>query len=203
MTKIVKLSSHPTTRLGLKRVRKRKKKTPEDFGQLNIFTPKEPTGKLIQLTSINSFEEALNLDEQGDLNGARDAYRGAIQIGDRVGDAYCNLGILESQNNTIKAIDCFTRSLKSSPRHFQSHYNLANLYSEEKNFPLALLHYEIAIEIAPDFPNAYYNLGLVLALMKNYSEAIQILTKYKSLAPADELGKTNELIGSLRMSLVK
>jgi len=203
MTKIVKLSSYPTTRLGLKRVRKRKKKTPEDYGQLNLFTPKVPTGRIIQLTSINSFEEALTLDEQGDLNGAREAYKRAIQVSDRVADAYCNLGILESQNNTIKAIDCFTRSLKSSPRHFQSHYNLANLYSEEKNYALARLHYEIAIEIAPDFPNAYYNLGLVLALMKIYSEAIRVLTKYKSLAPLDELGKTNELIGSLRRYLVE
>jgi len=203
MTKIVKLSSYPTTRLGLKRVRKRKKKTPEDYGQLNLFTPKVPTGRIIQLTSINSFEEALTLDEQGDLNGAREAYKRAIQVSDRVADAYCNLGILESQNNTIKAIDCFTRSLKSSPRHFQSHYNLANLYSEEKNYALARLHYEIAIEIAPDFPNAYYNLGLVLALMKIYSEAIRVLTKYKSLAPLDELGKTNELIGTLRRYLVE
>ncbi len=203
MTKIVKLSSYPTTRLGLKRVRKRKKKTPEDYGQLCLFTPKAPSGRIVQLTSINSFDEALTLDEQGDLNGAREAYNGAIQSGDRIADAYCNLGILESQNNTIKAIDCFTRSLKSSPRHFQSHYNLANLYSEEKNYALARLHYEIAIEIAPDFPNAYYNLGLVLALMKIYSEAIRVLTKYMSLAPLDELGKTNELIGSLRRSLVE
>jgi len=203
MTKIVKLSTHPTTRLGLKRVRKRKKKTPEDYGQLNIFTPSKPTGKVVQFVSIGSFEEALNLDEQGDLEGASDVYKSAIQMGDRVADAYCNLGILESQNNTIKAIDCFTRSLKSMPRHFQSHYNLANLYSEEKNYALARLHYELAIEIAPDFPNAYYNLGLALALMKNYSEAIQILTKYKSLALPDELGKTNELIGSLRMSLLE
>lgn len=203
MTKIVKLSNYPITRLGLKRVRKRKRKTPEDYGQLNLFTPKVPSGRIIQLTSINSFEEALTLDEQGDLNGAREAYKGAIQAGDRIADTYCNLGILESQNNTIKAIDCFTRSLKSSPRHFQSHYNLANLYSEEKNYALARLHYEIAIEIAADFSNAYYNLGLVLALMKNYSEAIRVLTKYKSLAPLDELGKTNELIDSLRRSLVE
>ena len=203
MTKIVKLSSHPTTRLGLKRVRKRKKKTSEDCGQLNIFTPSKPSGKVVQFVSIDSFEEALNLDEKGDQIGASVAYKAAIQKSDRVADAYCNVGIRESQNNTIKAIDCFTRSLKSAPRHFQSHYNLANLYSEEKNYALAKLHYEMAIEIAPDFPNAYYNLGLVLAVMKNHSEAIQVLTKYRSVAPPDELGKTNELIGSLRRFLVE
>jgi len=203
MAKIVKLANHPTTRLGLKRVRKRKKKRPEDYGQLNIFTAREPSGKVIQLSSLNSFEDALTLDELGDLEAAKDAYKGVIQRGDRVADAYCNLGILESQNNSIKAIDCFTRSLKSAPRHFQAHYNLANLYSEEKNYPLAKLHYEIAIEIAPDFPNAYYNLGLVLALTKSYSEAIQILSKYQALSPVDEMGKTNELLDSLRLSLVE
>lgn len=200
MTKIVKFSDHPTTRLGLKRVRKRKKKSPEDYGQLNIFAPQEPAAKVIKIATGNSFEEALTLDEQGDLEGARQAYLGAIRKGDRVADAYCNLGILESQNNLIRAIDCFTRSLKAAPRHFQSHYNLGNLYSEEKNYRLACLHYEVAIEIAPDFPNAYYNLGLVLALMKEFSRAIEVLSKYKKMAAPDELGKTRELIESLRRS---
>ena len=151
----------------------------------------------------NSFEQALTLDEAGDILGAKEAYKGAIKNGDRIADAYCNLGILESRNNSISAIDCFTRSLKASPRHFQSHYNLANLYSEEKNYALAKLHYEIAIEIAPDFPNAHYNLGLVLALMKEYQPAIETLSTYRKLAPPSELGKTNELIGSLRRSLLE
>lgn len=203
MAKIVKLTNHPAARLGLKRVRKRKKKESEYYGQLNIFTASEPSGKVIKLTSLNSFEDALTLDELGDIEAAKIAYNDAIQGGNRVADAYCNLGILESQNNSIRAIDCFTRSLKTSPRHFQAHYNLANLYSEEKNFSLAKLHYEIAIEIAPDFPNAYYNLGLVLALMKNYSEAINILAKYQELSPVDETGKTNELIDSLKLSLAE
>ncbi len=199
MTKIVKLSDHPATGFGLKRVRRRKKKIPEDYGQLNLFDSQPPSGKVVQL-STGSFEEALTKDEMGDVPGAKQAYRGAIKNGDRVADAYCNLGILESQNNSINAIDCFTRSLKVAPRHFQSHYNLANLYSEEKNYQLAKLHYEIAIEIAPDFPNAHYNLGLVMALMKDYRGAIKALTTYRKLAPSDELGKTNELIDSLNSS---
>lgn len=143
------------------------------------------------------------MDEQGEMEAARVAYRQAIKNGDRIADAYCNLGILESQNNSIAAIDCFTRSLKAAPRHFQSHYNLANLYSEEKNFALAKLHYQIAIQIVPDFPNAHYNLGLVLALMKEYQEAIEALKLFKKLAPPHELGNTNELIESLNRSLAE
>jgi tetratricopeptide (TPR) repeat protein len=66
---------------------------------------------------------------------------------------------------------------------------------------LAKLHYEIAIEIAADFPNAHYNLGLVLALLKDYQGAIDALTTYRKLAPADDLGKTNDLINSLTRSI--
>ena len=198
MSKVVKLSDHPTTGFGLKRVAKRKNKSPEDYGQLNIFDTEVPSGKVVKLNAGSSFEEALTQDEMGNIDAAREAYKIAIRNGDRAADAYCNLGIIESQNNSIKAIDCFTRSLKTAPRHFQSHYNLANLYSEKKNYDLAKLHYEIAIEIAPDFPNAHYNLGLVLALMKDYQGAVVALNTYKKLAPPDELGKINDLILSLK-----
>ena len=203
MTKVVKLSENPTTGFGHKRVRGRKRKTAEDHGQLNMFDSQVPSGKVVQLNAGSSFEEALTLDEMGDVAGAKLAYKGAIKNGDRVADAYCNLGILESPDDPIKAIDCFTRSLKASPRHFQSHYNLANLYSEEKSYHLSKLHYQIAIEIAPDFQNAYYNLGLVLALMKDYPAAIKALAAYRKLAPPGELGNTDELIDSLNRSLTE
>ncbi|GJM30737.1 MAG: hypothetical protein DHS20C17_33720 [Cyclobacteriaceae bacterium] len=204
MSKVVKLTNHPASSgFGLKRVRRRKRKSPEDFGQLNIFDSERPSGKVVKFAAAKTFEEALTLDEQGEMEAARVAYRQAIKNGDRIADAYCNLGILESQNNSIAAIDCFTRSLKAAPRHFQSHYNLANLYSEEKNFALAKLHYQIAIQIVPDFPNAHYNLGLVLALMKEYQEAIEALKLFKKLAPPHELGNTNELIESLNRSLAE
>jgi tetratricopeptide (TPR) repeat protein len=204
MSKVVKFPSESVaSRFGLKRVRRRKGKTPEDFGQMNLFEQNQPSGKVVQFTTGKTFEEALTFDEQGNHEAALQAYRQAIKHGDRIADAYCNLGILKSRNNSIDAIDCFTRSLKAAPRHFQSHYNLANLYSEEKNYALAKLHYEVAIQIVPDFPNAYYNLGLVLALMKEYQPAIEALTVFKKLAPPNELGNTNELIESLTRSLTE
>jgi tetratricopeptide (TPR) repeat protein len=203
MTKVVKLPNQHTSGFGLKRVRKRKKKSPEDFGQLNIFDVYKTPGRVVPLSAGSFFEDGLTLDEMGDVTGAKEAYKLAIKNGDRIADAYCNLGILESQNNSIKAIDCFTKSLKQSPRHFQSHYNLANLYSEEKNYVLAKLHYEIAIEIAPHFPNAHYNLGLVKVLMKDVKGAISALNTYKELAPPGELGNTAELVETLSRSLTE
>ena len=113
-------------------------------------------------------------------------------------DAYCNLGIIESlSGNHTKAIDCFTNSLKHNPRHYESHYNLANLYSEVSNYQLAKIHYGIAIEIEPEFPNSYFNLGLTLAMNREYKDAAEALNHYMSLTPTEEHSQTHQLVRQL------
>src|SRR5262245_30259074 len=58
-------------------------------GQLNLFRV-EPQ-RLARL--LTPFEEALLLHEQGDASAAKH-YQEAINAGDNVAEAYCNLGIL-------------------------------------------------------------------------------------------------------------
>lgn len=141
------------------------------------------------------------LDEQGDKN-AKAFYAKAITEEDSIADAYCNLGILESEEKHYsKAIDCFTKSLKEEPRHFESHYNLANLYAEVGNYPLAKVHYEISIEVEPNFPNSYFNLGLVLALNKEIEAAIVALSQYRKFANAEDRKQTDELIATLTQTI--
>jgi tetratricopeptide (TPR) repeat protein len=126
----------------------------------------------------------------------------AIQEEDCVADSFCNLGIIESQEgNYPKAIDCFTQALKNNPRHNEAHYNLANLYAEVGNFALAKIHYEIAIELDSAFPNTYYNLGLALAIMKQYSEAVKVLKTYRELSPDEEHKQMDNLISQLSTML--
>lgn len=141
------------------------------------------------------------MDEQGDKQ-AKALYVRAIAENDSIADAYCNLGILESEEkNYSKAIDCFTLSLKEEPRHFESHYNLANLYAEIGNFPLAKIHYQISIEVEPDFPNSHFNLGLTLAMNKEIENAILSLMNYRKLAAAEEKGHADELIATLTRTI--
>src|SRR5262245_18641990 len=108
-------------KLGYERVRRRKKS--ENPGQLNLFSPVS-TPILSFAASLSPFEQALLSDERGDSKAA-DLYFKAIESHDCVTDAYCNLGILESQGgNATKAFDCFTTALKHDPRHSEAHYNL-------------------------------------------------------------------------------
>jgi lipoprotein NlpI len=78
---------------------------------------------------------------------------------------------------------------------------VANLYFEAADLRLARLHYEIAAEIEPDFPNLYFNLGLVHAMNEDYKAAVAALSNYKELAPDPDDTNADELLVSLRKSI--
>lgn len=199
MAKVLQFSPKPPAKFGFERVKKKRKESPERKGQLNLFAGRG--AQVLKLPSdITHFEEALLLDERNDPR-AEEAYRKSIEAGDGVADAYCNLGIIESQaGRTAKAFDCFTKALEHNPRHFEAHYNLGNLYFDEGNTRLARMHYELAAEIEPTFPNLYFNLGLALAVDQDFRSAIASLKKYKNLAAYKEESKADELLDILEQS---
>jgi tetratricopeptide (TPR) repeat protein len=181
---------------GLKRVVKTKEVHLKRTNQLDLFSQRPNI--FIMPSSLTPFEEALILDEKGDP-GAKEAYQNAVNLSDCTADAYCNMGILEYESgNTIKAIDAFTKSLKHDPRHFESHYNLANLYSELGNLPLAKTHYEFVKELKPDFSDTYFNLGLVYAMLRDFESAIKILSQYKEMVSPEDSTNAEKLIESIK-----
>lgn len=151
-------------------------------GQLNLF--RSEVGRLARL--LTPFEEALLLHESGDPK-ATECYLEAINEGDNVAEAYCNLAIINlEQNNVAKALDNFTLSLKSDPRHVEAHYNLGNLYYDVGEVSLARLHYEAATQIAPEFSLVYFNLALVYHKLNDSAAASAALERYIQLEPDDE-----------------
>ena len=151
-------------------------------GQLNLF--RAELGRVARL--LTPFEEALMLHEQGDAK-AGECYLEAIGEGDNVAEAYCNLAIINlEQGNTAKALDNFTLSLKSDPRHVEAHYNLGNLYYDAGDLPLARLHYEGATQIEPGFSLVYFNLALVYHKVNDRAAASAALERYMQLEPDDE-----------------
>lgn len=199
--KIIRFPVEGVRRFGFKRAKRRTRAKAEQEGQLNLFEPRQRGDVLPLPTGIGPFEEALLLDERG-ARGAADAYRKAIEENDFVADAYCNLGIMQSRDgDTTDAFDSFTKSLAYEPRHFESHYNMANLYLEQGDLRLARTHYEIAATIAPDFPNVYFNLGLVHAMNEDFSAAIETLTTYRDLAGDDDAHMADDLLSTIRRSI--
>ena len=122
------------SKFGYARVRKRDRK---DRGQLDLFAA--GGGKLIEFPAAGGpgpFEEALALEDGGDEAAARRLYEKAVAAGDSVPDAYCNLGVIESKAGGVeRAFHCFRNALKHDQQHWESHYNLANLYFDTEEFP--------------------------------------------------------------------
>lgn len=198
MAKIIKFPIPTPEKFGPQRVRNRKDPRRDPSGQLNLFTG----GKVVKLSQLTIFEEALQLDEQGNKQRARIGYLQAIEQNDSVADAYCNLGIIESTAGAhAKALDCFTQCLKTDPRHFEAHYNLANLYGEIGNFALAKAHYEISIQLEPSFPNSYFNLGLTLAMNKEFENAVDAIKQFRKIAQPADLELADNLIQKLTAAL--
>ncbi len=193
--KILELVPKKPAKFDFEKVKKRKKARSGSPGQLNLFGS---GGHVLRMPStVGPFEEALLLDERDDAR-AEQAYRRAIEEGDDVADSYCNLGIIMSKKGErVKAFDCFTKSLEHNPRHFESHYNLGNLYFDEENFRLARLHYELAAELEPEHAGVYFNLGLTQALSNDLPGALHSLRKYKSLASKEEARKADDLVEHL------
>src|SRR3989441_4341083 len=187
------------SKFGYQRVKKRAG-APENPDQLHLFPL--PAAQILNFApELSRFEQALMFDERGDSKAA-ELYLKAIEEGDCVADAYCNLGIIESQKgNTTKAFDCFTTSLKHNPRHSEAHYNLGNLYFDVNDFRLAQIHYEMAAEVDPGFVNVYFNLALVQAINNDLAAAVSALSKYQELVSEEEARNADELLHNLKKSL--
>ncbi|NNE35476.1 MAG: tetratricopeptide repeat protein [Rhodothermales bacterium] len=171
--------------------------------QLDIFSAAS-SARILSLPSRRGvFEEALLLDERGS-QAAESAYRRAIEEGDCSADAYCNLGILRFHaGDSAEALSCFTNSLKENPRHFESHYNLANLFFDRGNLNAARVQYELASAIDDTFASLYFNFGLLLAIEEDYQGSFDAFIRFRSLAPEEEGRLADELLNNLRETLAQ
>ncbi|HEX9650278.1 MAG TPA: tetratricopeptide repeat protein [Cyclobacteriaceae bacterium] len=199
MGRVIKFPVNASPRFKLKPVLSKKSKKGAE-SQLDIF--KSPDSKLVQMSgSLSPFEEALIYDENGNLK-ARAMYEKAISMNDHSPDAWCNLGIIEYlEGNKSKAVSCFTHSLKEDPRHFEAHYNLANVYLDIENLELARLHYEVAAEIDPEHADVFYNLAVVYAMEKEFEKAIDSLENHLKLVSQKDSNDARGFLLSLKASI--
>jgi len=166
-------------------------------GQLSLFRAAE-SARVARL--LTPFEEALLLDDRGDPR-AVESYLEAINEGDNVAEAYCNLGIINKDLGQIgKALDNFTLALKHEPRHVEAHYNLGNLYFDAGELPLARLHYEAAAQIEPRFSLVYFNLALAHFKLNDLTSALAAIANYKELRQPDdeETEAINQLLKAMQ-----
>ncbi|MBW7841038.1 MAG: tetratricopeptide repeat protein, partial [Chitinophagaceae bacterium] len=106
----------------------------------------------------------------------------------------------QEHNELDRAIQDYTQILKLNPRNQHAHYNLGYIhYTFLKVYDQAIKHYNDAIAVAPDYPEAYYSRGLcyetlgnIAAAKEDYEKALQQRPGYK--LPLLGLKRINELV---------
>lgn len=169
-----------------------------DENQLRIF---ESLQNPDNLRENNLFIKALTYDgKENEL--AESFYWKAITCDDHQAEAYCNLGILSSDNGEqVQAIHFFIQALKENPAFFEAHYNLANIYAQTENFPLARQHYEIAISLSPEITDTYYNLAILFVQIHDYSNAYIMLDRYKRKSNNSTMKSLDQLLENIQYFL--
>jgi len=169
---------------------------PQPAGQLDLFNTQVDQGIQLPLAQ-NTFELALKLDLHNDPSAER-YYLKSIENHESTAHSLCNLGVIAAHKQKMAlAIDFFTRALLEEPRHIESHFNLANVYFIAGNIPLSVLHYQVVIQVTPDFKDVYFNLGLAYLEMEDFKSARINLQHYKSLNPDKNLQNLNLILESL------
>jgi protein O-GlcNAc transferase len=81
---------------------------------------------------------------------------------------------------------CFERALEQGPANAKARFNLANVLHDRREYQAALMLYRDAAALAPDFPDAYFNLALPCEELGFVEEAQRHWRRYLELVPTGE-----------------
>jgi Flp pilus assembly protein TadD len=162
-------------------------------------------------SSLSLFEQALihapdhyvvNLNygkalfDNGRVEEAMQYYRKAVALEPRSPKAHRNLAnAFMTQNKYEPAILEYRATLEllpaTDPSIGQAHFALGDAYEKLKDFENASSEYSKAIQLKPDYIDAYNALGIVLAEQGKIEQAITLFQKALQLKPDDPLLRQN------------
>jgi tetratricopeptide (TPR) repeat protein len=87
------------------------------------------------------------------------------------------------QDNFDQAQDSFKKSIEMSPQDETLPYNVGEICFSNQKIDDALKYFNLAAQIKPDWPDPYYNLGLVYLNMGDMAKAAESLAMFIKLEP--------------------
>lgn len=110
--------------------------------------------------------------------------RRALNINPRSIACLVNLGLAEHATGDLgNATQRYLSALKIKRDFAQAHYNLANVYKDQKNWSAAILSYEAALSLKPDYWEAQLNLANVFESTNQFERALDSLNKVLFINP--------------------
>ena len=134
-----------------------------------------------------ALQNARRLEETGDLSGAEQKYREALQLAPRHFGALNGLGVVaRKMGRTDLAIRSFRRSLAMVDALPVHQLNLADALADAGRYDEALEHYRRAIKLDPAHLAAQVQAGRTAQRLARHNEAIEHFRQALAVQPNDE-----------------
>ncbi len=135
-------------------------------------------------TNPTPTSSALALYEQGDVRGAKRAFRGVLRKDALNTDALYHLGIIaKDRQNYDEAIDYYERVISIDPAYVNAWFGLGGIFIDQTRYDDAHEKFQKVVSLSPDYTNAWYNLGIIAAARGRHDEAITYYQKALSIDP--------------------
>jgi tetratricopeptide (TPR) repeat protein len=160
-----------------------------------------PPTALAALAAQAQVQQALALHQQGRLTEAEAAYQAVLEQQPGQFDALHFLGVIALQNGqTLRAIDLITQALARDRSNAFAYSNLASAYQKLGKYPEAIVRFERALALRPDFVEALSNLGNTLRDAGRREEALTHYNRALALKPdrPDVLANRGNVLRELR-----
>jgi len=129
----------------------------------------------------------LALYKAGDIEGAVNQYRQALEIDDGYPEAHFNLG---NAYNMLGRQDEAEAEFKLATSHqskfVQAHYNLAVIYRDSDRPEQALAEFRKCVELDPQFYYAYLGMGQMYYDSGDFEDAVTNITRALELSPTQK-----------------
>jgi tetratricopeptide (TPR) repeat protein len=135
--------------------------------------------------SEQAFTHGVELQQRGDLEGARKAYEESLRMVPRRADALSNLGIVFAHlGDYTRAIDSYKKAIEIDPHLYEVQLNLGIAYYQIQDFESARQELTQVISLHPGNQQARLLNGLCLVALDRLREAtIELEAVYRAEPP--------------------
>jgi len=136
---------------------------------------------------------------QGDLNGAREAYSKALEQRSDYVDAITNMGVVYYQEGNLEeAIRWFEKALALTPDDPVTNYLMGATFLQQQRLDKAEQYLRKANEADPNMPEPYYGLAVLHKMRGEKEQAIAAFEKFLEIGPGQDPRAMDEARRELR-----
>ena len=168
-------------------------------GQLAELNGQLTMGLEQEVRSIDDVVAAAErAEEHNDLAAAENLYTTALRADSNDPVIPFNLGnVFDAQGRSAEAKIAWQISVARDPAFAEAWYNLALAAEDEQHTDLAVAEYRRAMQARPDYPDAHFNLALLLTKLDRYADALVVWERFLELAPNSKQAATAKRAATL------